>query len=59
VAVLASPAMPGTCREIWRRIGLPGSPADQRLPLAAEWGGYPGGFAVEKGPALFPRIQAR
>jgi methionyl-tRNA synthetase len=58
IAVLASPAIPGTCRELWRRIGLEGSPDEQRLPEAALWGGYPGGLPVEKGEALFPRIQA-
>jgi methionyl-tRNA synthetase len=55
VAVLASPAVPQACAEVWRRLGLPGSPADQRLPGAAGWGGYPGGLPVEKGPPLFPR----
>ena len=55
VAVLASPAVPNACAEIWRRIGLDGSPADQRLPGAAEWGGYPGGLPVTKGKPLFPR----
>ena len=55
VAVLASPAIPAASAEIWRRLGLPGSPADQRLPEAAAWGGYPGGLPVEKGPPLFPR----
>jgi methionyl-tRNA synthetase len=58
VSVLAWPAMPSTVEEIWRRIGLPGSVADQRLPDAARWGGYPGGVAVEKGTPLFPRKQA-
>ena len=58
VAVLASPAMPTTCAEIWRRIGLAGSPEGQRLPDAAGWGGYPGGLAVEKGDPLFPRLKA-
>jgi methionyl-tRNA synthetase len=58
VALLASPAMPATCAELWRRLGLPGSPADQRLPAAAAWGGHPGGRPVEKGEALFPRRQA-
>ncbi|HEX2849491.1 MAG TPA: methionine--tRNA ligase [Acidimicrobiales bacterium] len=58
VAVLASPAIPTTCDEIWRRLGLPGRVADQRLPGAAAWGGYPGGLAVEKGEPLFPRKQA-
>jgi methionyl-tRNA synthetase len=59
VAVLASPAIPGAAEEIWRRIGLPGSVASQRLPEAAAWGGYPGGLPVEKGPPLFPRLTAR
>ncbi|MGH9075795.1 MAG: class I tRNA ligase family protein, partial [Acidimicrobiales bacterium] len=55
VAVLAAPAMPRACGEVWRRIGLPGSPLDQRLPGAVQWGGYPGGLFVEVGPPLFPR----
>ena len=55
VALLAWPAIPTSSTEIWRRLGLPGSPADQRLPDAAAWGGYPGGLPVEKGPPLFPR----
>ena len=55
VAVLVSPAMPSTARELWRRIGLPGAPEDERLPGAGAWGGYPGGLTVEKGTPLFPR----
>jgi len=55
VSVLASPAMPEVCAEIWRRLGLPGAPDGCRVPDDARWGGYPGGLAVEKGPALFPR----
>ena len=58
VPVLASPALPGTCAEIWRRLGLDGTPQDQRLPEAAAWGGYPGGLPVSKGPPLFPRLPA-
>jgi methionyl-tRNA synthetase len=58
VTILASPAAPASCGEIWRRIGLPGAPEDQRLPGAATWGQYPGGLAVEKGDPLFPRIKA-
>ena len=56
VAVLASPAVPRSAAELWRRIGLDGSPADCLLPDAATWGGYPGGLPVEKGTPLFPRI---
>ncbi|CAN5509243.1 methionine--tRNA ligase [soil metagenome] len=58
VAVLAHPAMPVGAEEVWRRIGLPGRAADQRLPAAAAWGGYPGGLPVEKGTPLFPRIKS-
>jgi hypothetical protein len=55
ISVLAWPAMPGVCTEIWRRLGLPGSPDACRIPADTHWGGYPGGLVVEKGPALFPR----
>ena len=55
VTLLIAAAMPSTADELWRRIGLPGSPAEQRLPGAAAWGGYPGGVPVEKGTPLFPR----
>ena len=58
VSVLIVPAMPTTAQEIWRRIGLEGSPADQRLPQAGRWGGYPGGRPVEKGAPLFPRLKS-
>ena len=59
----ASPTVSRQVREriaqpasIWERIGMPGAVADQRLPDAVTWGGYPGGLAVTKGPSLFPRI---
>jgi methionyl-tRNA synthetase len=55
VAVLAWPAVPRACDEVWRRLGLPGSPGAQRLPGAAVWGGHDGGLPVEKGAPLFPR----
>ncbi len=58
VSLLIVPAMPKTADALWSRIGLPGSPADERLPAAASWGGYPGGLPVEKGPPLFPRRKA-
>jgi methionyl-tRNA synthetase len=58
VSVLASPALPATCAEAWRRLGLDGVPQDQRLPDAAAWGAYHGGRAVTKGTPLFPRLTA-
>jgi len=57
VALLASPAIPGAAGELWRRLGLPGRPEDQRLPDAAAWGLGPVGTALEKGDALFPRFE--
>ena len=58
VAVLASPAMPSACAEIWRRLGLEGRPDEAGAAAPGgvlSWGGYPGGLRVEKGGALFPR----
>jgi methionyl-tRNA synthetase len=57
VTLLATPAVPSTCDEIWRRIGLPGAPGEVVLPDAIAWGGYPGGLEVTKGSPLFPRLQ--
>jgi methionyl-tRNA synthetase len=56
VAVLASPALPRSTAEIWRRLGLDGAPDQQRVPDDVTWGGYPGGMPVEKGKPLFPRL---
>ena len=58
VALLILPAMPSTSAEIWRRIGLHGTPQERRLPSDAAWGGYPGGVPVVKGDSLFPRRKA-
>jgi methionyl-tRNA synthetase len=58
VALLASPLIPRAAGELWRRLGLPGGPEDQRLPEAAAWGGLVGGATLEKGAPLFPRIEA-
>ncbi|HUY85902.1 MAG TPA: methionine--tRNA ligase [Acidimicrobiales bacterium] len=55
VAVLASVAMPDACAEVWRRIGLSGSPSDLPVDEAVVWGGYPGGLPVIKGEPIFPR----
>jgi methionyl-tRNA synthetase len=58
VCLLAWPAMPGTCEEIWRRIGMPGEPSRCRVPDDLAWGGYVPGAAVTKGESLFPRRDA-
>ncbi len=57
VALLAAPIIPDAAGELWRRLGLPGTPEDQRLPDAAAWGSMPAGSTLERGPALFPRLE--
>jgi methionyl-tRNA synthetase len=58
VALLASPAIPRASGELWRRLGLEGTPEDQRLPEAAKWGRGPVGTTLEKGAPLFPRLES-
>jgi methionyl-tRNA synthetase len=58
VAILASPAMPTICQEIWKRIGLSGSPTDRSFDESAHWGLYPGGLSIFRGVPLFPRIKS-
>jgi len=59
VTVLASPAIPNSAAELWRRLGLSGSPEDVRVPDGLAWAGYPGGVTVTKGTPLFPRLTPR
>jgi methionyl-tRNA synthetase len=57
VALLASPVIPHAAAELWRRLGLAGTPEEQRLPDAATWGSAEtAGNTLEKGDALFPRL---
>jgi methionyl-tRNA synthetase len=57
VALLASPVIPRAAAELWRRLGLAGAPEDARVPDDARWGAAAtAGNALEKGPALFPRL---
>ena len=57
VALLASPVIPRAAAELWRRLGLVGSPVDCRLPDDARWGAMEtGANQLEKGDPLFPRL---
>jgi len=58
IAVLASPAIPRACVELWRRLGLSGSPEDELLPDAVAWGRGPSGTRLDKGTPLFPRLES-
>ncbi|HWW45428.1 MAG TPA: class I tRNA ligase family protein, partial [Acidimicrobiia bacterium] len=56
VALLASPAIPRASAALWRRLGLSGTPEEQRLPDGAAWGRGPAGTTLDKGEPLFPRL---
>jgi methionyl-tRNA synthetase len=58
VAIMASPAMPSVCEEIWRRIGLSGTPSDLPFAQSAVWSHEKGARRVERGAPLFPRIKS-
>ena len=58
IALLASPVVPNASGELWSRLGLPGTPEEQRLPEAAAWGLGPVGTPLRKGDPLFPRLEA-
>jgi methionyl-tRNA synthetase len=57
VAILVSPAMPAVSEEIWRRIGLTGTPTESVFSTSSAWGQYRSVHAIEKGAPLFPRIK--
>jgi methionyl-tRNA synthetase len=57
VAILATPAMPKVCEEIWRRIGLSGAPSDVVFSSSATWGQYQSDVTITKGEPLFPRMK--
>ncbi len=55
IAVLAHPVIPSATTEIWKQLGLPGTPADQRLDQLT-WGQLKTGALVGSIKAVFPRI---
>ena len=58
-ALLVVPFMPASGEGIWERLGYGDSIHDHHLPEESEWGLYPVGQKVRKGPALFPRIEGQ
>ena len=56
VALFLAPFTPNASAEAYRRLGL-GSISDiTDIQAASQWGGLPAGNPVEKGDALFPRL---
>jgi methionyl-tRNA synthetase len=57
-AVLLSPFMPETAERIWEQLGAAGTLGEQNLLEAGVWGGLAAGTRVNRGSALFPRLEA-
>jgi methionyl-tRNA synthetase len=57
-AILLLPVMPSSCEEILRRLGAQKSAADTRLDPDTTWAGT-GDIKVQKGPALWPRLEKK
>ena len=57
IAALIEPFMPGTAATIQKRIGIDGE--GQGYDTIRTWGGFKPGRVVEKGDALFPRVEIK
>ncbi len=58
VSILIQPFMPETPEKIWQQLGIAAGCATE-WDSAKQWGGYPAGIPVNKGEALFPRIDIK
>jgi methionyl-tRNA synthetase len=59
VAVLVAPFMPETAEKMLARLGVPAKALDLRLERDARWGSLVEGEKVQKGAALFPRVDLK
>jgi len=53
--ILYSPVMPTIPEKVWVQLGIAGRPDIQGWQ-SLDWGGFPPGTAIDRGEALFPRI---
>jgi methionyl-tRNA synthetase len=57
IAALLRPVMPQSALKMSGQLGLGPALWDQPLPRVLQWGLLPPGSRLQKGPALFPRIE--
>lgn len=55
VTILISPVMPNVAAKVWQQLGLDAATTGQDWEALA-WGGFPAGTKIQRGEALFPRI---
>lgn len=58
-AVFLLPFMPATAEKIWQQLGITKDIPTIILSDETQWGGISPGTKISKGPALFPRIEAK
>ncbi|MEK7338811.1 MAG: methionine--tRNA ligase [candidate division NC10 bacterium] len=56
-ALLLSPAMPDACAAIWRQLGIALPILEARMSTEGKWGAPVPTGLVQKGEALFPRVE--
>lgn len=59
IAIYLYPFMPDTANNIWKQLGLDTYISSINIDEAREWGGLMPGAKVQKGDALFPRIDIK
>ena len=59
IALYLAPFMPNTSAEVYKRLGLGDITSVTDIEAATKWGLLPAGNAVEKGEALFPRLDEK
>jgi len=58
VAVLIAPFMPGSAEKMMRQLGIV-HPEQENFQTIRTWGGLAGGLSLQRGDALFPRIDTK
>jgi methionyl-tRNA synthetase len=56
LAIAIHPIMPSAAARLWKQLGIDQPLGEQRLPVAARWGGLAPGTITTKGDSLFPRL---
>lgn len=57
IAILLYPFMPSTAEKIWKQLNLEENLSGVNLDTGTKWGILKPGTKINKGPALFPRIE--
>lgn len=59
IAIFLFPFMPSTADKIWKQINLEGDISKVDFGTEVQWGRLKPGIKINKGPALFPRMEKK